>query len=254
MIVWSCVNRSFPLHGSQTHGVFFLFLQAAVKYGADPRVFSIMSKVRFLGPVSSNSGGNAEWTSHFTGQFKQLPTFRYEYSFLSMRAWENFNRRTYCACSLRKNLTYSKSYSFSDLKVGNREITKRRRYKTMFSEQKQWLCTCVWHFGSFLCRRLLNVDVKWLNSGLCGGHKHMTMNFQFSLNLTNPLIPVEFLDNYFTFLRDLRLKVLIGKDLKNRTICRWKLKGCTFKTLNVGPASVWSRDFPQSNPMSTNLS
>ena len=29
-----------------------------------------------------------------------------------------------------------------------------------FSEQKQWLCTCVLHFGTFLCRHLLNDDVK----------------------------------------------------------------------------------------------
>ena len=37
---------------------------------------------------------------------------------------------------------------------------------------KQWLCTlctCVLHFGTFLCRHLLNDDVKWLNSRFCGG-------------------------------------------------------------------------------------
>ena len=51
--------------------------------------------------------------------------------------------------------------------ANSRELTKRRRrrqlrrYKTIgFSEQKQWLCTCVLHFGTFLCRHLLNDDVK----------------------------------------------------------------------------------------------
>ena len=41
-----------------------------------------------------------------------------------------------------------------------------------FSEQKQWLCTlctCVLHCGTFLCRHLLNDDVKWPNSRFWGG-------------------------------------------------------------------------------------
>ena len=67
--------------------------------------------------------------------------------------------------------------------------------KNRFNEQKQSLCTCVLHFGTFLCRPLQN-NVKWPNLRFCGERQRTTVNFPFSFLTCTPLLPIWFLDRW----------------------------------------------------------
>ena len=57
-------------------------------------------------------------------------------------------------------MTFSLPSLLSLLKQRQQPTATKTLQNNRFSEQKQWLCTCVLHFGTFLCRHLLNDDVK----------------------------------------------------------------------------------------------
>ena len=99
-----------------------------------------------------------------------LATFRSEYDYekvFSYRARamgpevENFP-----SAHAQNEKTRSRSRTPS---LRNDDTDEWRRYKTTGLVSKNNGSARVLHFGTFLCRRLLNDDVKWPNSRFCGG-------------------------------------------------------------------------------------
>ena len=60
-------------------------------------------------------------------------------------------------------------------------------------------CTCVLHFGTFLCRCLQNNNVKWPNSKFCGDREHTLANSPFSIWTWPSSLQIQLLDISATF-------------------------------------------------------
>ena len=73
---------------------------------------------------------------------------------------------------------------------------QRERHKTtgFNAWEKQWPCTCVINFGTFLCRPRQNNNVKWPHLRFYAERERTTVNFLFSVLTWTPFLPDLFLN------------------------------------------------------------